>query len=303
MTSIPVIRPSSSTDGNSCPTTREVAKVKGFNVMLIEPCDSSRATLQQLLRDSGYDVYAYASFEKAYHELNGGQLPVAFELAVIDFDRSVSSSTKAFEELSDTERKLLGKLQCYETMMDPRRQFQRNELNYTGALGIFTRRASSSDDNNEEDEASASLPSSLLEWISVAIYKPVTWSDFMKQFEMALHLSLDHAKVIDLQSVFDLFEDTDLLIELVNDLLSQARTETDNIRTSITEGNFKDIGERAHTLKGSSAQLFAKPLSLAAFVLERAAKEMNMAPMHDALLMLEKRVSELEQFVNKMQLE
>jgi len=283
-------------------TPKGVTKVKGFNAMIVEASNSCRNTISNVLTESGYDVYAYDSFEKALEALN--DTSVSFELAVIDFNRKDAS------ELNETEKHLVHKLKSYRTSTDYNRQFQQDETNYTGILGIFLESPTSTAIVNDDHSAAATTNKNTVSQtslnentlIDVIVNKPMTWQQFMKNFERALVLSLDHAKVIDLQLVFDLFEDTDLLNELVHDLLTQTRLEIDSLEEAINNEDMTAIDHSAHTLKGSSAQMFAKPLSQAAFVIERAAKEKNTEPFGEGMHLLRRRLNELEKFVNEMQL-
>jgi HPt (histidine-containing phosphotransfer) domain-containing protein/ActR/RegA family two-component response regulator len=241
-----------------------VAKVKGFNVLIVEDNEQCMTQMKKLLEAHGYTVTACNSVSDALYTLHSASA-AQFDVCIIDFDGS-----------KDT--------QMVNGLLDKINVDRSGKLKqYTSILGLFS--------NNKPQNKEVDL------WLK----KPVNASQFMESFEQCLDIALNHSDSVDIGLALELSGgDPEFLKELLTELVQTGKSQLSNLQTSISSLDWNAINHEAHSLKGASAQLGCKPLAHAAFVIERAAKAQQAENLNSFYATLEKRLNNLEQFLNNM---
>ncbi len=107
--------------------------------------------------------------------------------------------------------------------------------------------------------------------------------------------------IIDLNEVMDRVEgDKDLLIELIEIFLSDYPIRMDNLRKAEQENNIDEIKNVAHSLKGASANISAKPISQIFLEIETKAKEGQSIDMMSCDQRLESLMNELKAYLENL---
>ncbi|TAN01577.1 MAG: response regulator, partial [Rhodanobacteraceae bacterium] len=95
--------------------------------------------------------------------------------------------------------------------------------------------------------------------------------------------TLDTATLVDLEDIMG-----DELVTLVDAYLRDGETRMQNLREAAARGDSAEVGKLAHSLKSSSANLGAMPLSTRARQVEEAARNGTLANPADSVAALEK---------------
>ncbi len=90
--------------------------------------------------------------------------------------------------------------------------------------------------------------------------------------------------------------DDELINEIVGECLKCDLLDIEKLEAAIKESNSDEVGELAHTVKGSAANISAKPLAKAAWLLEKAAKEGDLENAETMLADIEKEFEKLKAF-------
>ena len=98
-------------------------------------------------------------------------------------------------------------------------------------------------------------------------------------------------------ALMDFKGDEPLLMEVLDDFRESVKTQIENTRRAISEGNVEEAGREARTIKGAAANLKAEVLSGIASELVNIAKSDNLEGAADALERFEKELCLLEAFI------
>ncbi|MCD6231060.1 PAS domain S-box protein [Candidatus Aerophobetes bacterium] len=103
----------------------------------------------------------------------------------------------------------------------------------------------------------------------------------------------------------ELFERVDKNKEFIKDILNtyieSYPEKLDKIREAILSNNFEKLMEAAHTLKGSSEAIFAKPIYRLTLQLEKMGREKNLKEAQNILKKLEKKLERLKEYVSNQE--
>jgi HPt (histidine-containing phosphotransfer) domain-containing protein len=98
--------------------------------------------------------------------------------------------------------------------------------------------------------------------------------------------TLDTATLVDLEDIMG-----DELVTLVDAYLRDGETRMQHLREAAARGDSAEVGKLAHSLKSSSANLGAMPLSTRARQVEEAARKGALANPMDSVVALDKLYS------------
>ncbi|MFW6131581.1 MAG: Hpt domain-containing protein [Candidatus Aminicenantaceae bacterium] len=105
---------------------------------------------------------------------------------------------------------------------------------------------------------------------------------------------------IDYDSVLKRIDgDKDFLKELIQIYIDDFSEKFNALRSSIEKNNFELIKEKAHSIKGASANLSLSGLKEASYQLEIAGKEKNIEKAKEFLEILEKEFKKFKEFLKK----
>jgi HPt (histidine-containing phosphotransfer) domain-containing protein len=90
--------------------------------------------------------------------------------------------------------------------------------------------------------------------------------------------------------------DKELLLEIINEFLTDLKSQIETIRTALSNGDSNIVKNEAHKIKGAAANLTATNLSEAAFKLEQIAKSGNLHKGEAALQELEIQLTILQEY-------
>jgi CheY-like chemotaxis protein/HPt (histidine-containing phosphotransfer) domain-containing protein len=248
-----------------------IAKIKGFNILVIESNPADQAVVN-LLKKNGYETVSSSSVSEALQLLKSEEAP-KFDVAILDF------ATKGMNPIE------------FATEV---RQFEANTKHYTAILGLLH---SSSADGLQE-----------VENIDVVLTKPTTAQKLLRSSEKCIVTSLNYAESVDIKlAVEQIGGDPDFLDELIVELVKDSKEKVGEMRGYIDNNDWPNLNLQSHSVKGASAQLACKPLCFSAFIVERSAKTHlekkygeEFENLNDSLELLEKRVAELDAFVSLM---
>ena len=104
---------------------------------------------------------------------------------------------------------------------------------------------------------------------------------------------------IDLENALDEFDNNrDLILELVTDLITQAKDQINIIREGIQNKSCDIVWREAHTIKGGASNIRANVIADIAFKIEQAGKAGDLSKCNDLLTQLENEVKNLEEFMS-----
>jgi HPt (histidine-containing phosphotransfer) domain-containing protein len=124
---------------------------------------------------------------------------------------------------------------------------------------------------------------------------PVDVSAFIISVEKGVTISQNYADCFDLKVAIDQSgDDIEFLQELIEIFDEECSKQIVLIESAITSKNSEEIENIAHSMKGAAAQIAAKPLCRAAYLLEQSAKERNVSEYSSSLELIKKRFDDFK---------
>ncbi|KAF0975625.1 hypothetical protein FDP41_005619 [Naegleria fowleri] len=138
------------------------------------------------------------------------------------------------------------------------------------------------------------------DWCQASFVRPVNVVDLLHSIEHHIEVALDKVEPIDMEIALEQTGgEEEFLYEMLDELITAGREQIDKIKQSIETRDWANMELNSHSLKGSSAQLACKPLSQSALAVETAAKNQNDTNIQAKVSLIEKRLNDLANFVQK----
>jgi CheY-like chemotaxis protein/HPt (histidine-containing phosphotransfer) domain-containing protein len=234
-----------------------IARVKGFNVLIVEASEHSRVVLNELLTRSGYETMVVSQFSEAITELQENTSPDLVVLDLFNQEIEISEIVSHIHNAAEASKK------------------------YIPILGLV-------DDDTTD-----------IDGFDVILNKPANAKSLMLMIEKCLDIFLNHVPCVDMALALEQSgADEGFILELLYVLIDDGKKQAACMETYVENLNWSELTLQAHSMKGAAAQLACRPLSHAAFILERAAKNRESDVIKPALDKLENRLDQLEKFVN-----
>ena len=140
------------------------------------------------------------------------------------------------------------------------------------------------------------------DWCQQSFVRPVDTTALIHSVEHHIELSLDRVQPIDLEIALEQTGgDEEFLWDMLNELIGAGSEQIEKIKQSTKTLDWASMELNSHSLKGSSAQLACKPLSQAALSVETSSKNQDSANLEQKIALIEKRLNDLANFVQKHQ--
>jgi CheY-like chemotaxis protein/HPt (histidine-containing phosphotransfer) domain-containing protein len=247
-------------------TADQAAKIKGFSVIVIENDKESRDAIEEVLSSTGFTCKECDSAEQGYTELEKG----SFDIMILSCNLPNNSAFTMTKKIRSAG----------------------GHIRSIPIIGLLT------SDNKETNEQRAKEVG-----INLCLTKPVHVAELLRAVEQLLELALKNCPVVDMNLAMELCgSEEDFVVELLGDFVTNGKEQLQLIQDSIKNGDYPTLQLNSHSMKGGAAQLAAKPIAQAAFVLEKAAKAHKpKEEMIEPLKILELRFKEVEDFVQNLQ--
>jgi CheY-like chemotaxis protein/HPt (histidine-containing phosphotransfer) domain-containing protein len=246
-----------------------LAKTRGFSVLIIEDHTPSRNSMISLLFRNGYEATCISNIDEAIKTINLDKSK-SFDAVVIDLSTVEGLDLPAFR--------------------NKMKRLQNSFDHYTAILGL--------------EDPHPGRVSKYYEGISILLTKPVSAKDFILNIERCIDITMDYAKPVNLKKAIDQSgADENFTRELLDDLVVDGLKKLDDIKKYIKNLDWSNLRLQAHSLKGAAAQLACKPLAQAAFFMERGAKMEDTSVLKEAVIRLERRLKELQRFIQSIRLQ
>jgi CheY-like chemotaxis protein/HPt (histidine-containing phosphotransfer) domain-containing protein len=256
----------------------EYTKVR-CKVLLAEDDSKITAKMQSYLHDKvGYEVSVYSTIDEAFEGYT--EEGAFYDIALINLDMQGQQGYT-----------LASKIHKYD-------QDKGKGKKYPKIIPIIGLIAAASNLQQAEQKSKSS-------GVVQVLQKPISLTVLLKALENALEQYLYHAAPVDHDAALELTGgEEEFLTELLDELVMSAATQQETMQAlidkkdSLTEEEWADLQLHSHSLKGASAQLAAKPISHCAFVIEKASKNHDTAPLEAAIKLLTKRLHDLESYIS-----
>ncbi|KAL0480647.1 cyclic-nucleotide phosphodiesterase [Acrasis kona] len=252
----------------------DITKARGVRVLLVEDDDATMQIMLSLLRDKvNYDIQESNSADEAFSMYQ----EKTFDVVVINVD-------------------MLDGINCINNIhqLNQTRTANSKYSKMTPIVGLLKR-------NGPITEITASQKGA-----TKVLLKPVHKLLLLRTLEEVLEEALHKAEPVDVEVGLELVDnDPEFLLDLLNDLVVSAGANVEEMQDLIARKNelskdeWKQLQMVSHSLKGSSAQLGAKPLSHSAFVIEKASTNCVTEPLDHAIELLAARVEELTTYMSE----
>ncbi|KAG2373235.1 hypothetical protein C9374_012338 [Naegleria lovaniensis] len=138
------------------------------------------------------------------------------------------------------------------------------------------------------------------DWCQASFVRPVNIVDLLHSIEHHIEVALDKVEPIDMEVALEQTGgEEEFLYEMLDELITAGKEQIDKIKQSIETHDWATMELNSHSLKGSSAQLACKPLSQSALAVETAAKNQSDTNIQAKVSLIEKRLNDLANFVQK----
>jgi len=128
------------------------------------------------------------------------------------------------------------------------------------------------------------------------LQRPIEIKTFLTTVDDLVSLSQETAYIIDVNVAIEQSgDDLDFLIELIELFIAEGKKEILVMEEALEKGDAEALDYGAHSMKGAAAQIAAKPLSRACYLLEDAAKKKNSEKFKQFLELIKKRFLEFEE--------